>query len=258
MRRLRAASKLLAFILLTLPLMPVQQALLRFFPGAACAFPHHYHRLLCHLFGIRLKVSGSPPPPGPKLIVSNHVSWLDIVILSAVMPVSFVAKKEVSRWPFFGTLARLQRSIFVDRGQRHRAGQSAGTIAARLAAGEAIVLFGEGTSHDGTSVLPFKTSLFAAATVPDIAIVPVSLGYVRAWGLPLGRRKRPAYAWYGDMNLVPHLWNFLGEGPLSVAVIFHEALSEETGRDRKASAKAAETAVRRGLLAALHGPMDLR
>jgi 1-acyl-sn-glycerol-3-phosphate acyltransferase len=258
MSTLRAALKLLAFAVLTLPLMPVQQVLLWFFPDAARAFPHHYHRLLCRLFGIRLTVIGNLPPPGPCLVISNHVSWLDIVILSAVMPLSFVAKREVSRWPFFGTLARLQRTVFVDRERRHTTAKVADSVAGRLAAGEAIVLFGEGTSHDGASVLPFKSSLFAAATAPHIDIVPVTLAYRSHWGLPMTRRDRPSFAWYGDMNLISHLLNFMGEGPLGVTVVIHEALSVETGLNRKTAAETCEKAVRRGLVAALHGTPDLR
>jgi lyso-ornithine lipid O-acyltransferase len=258
MRIVRAVIKALAFSALTLPLMPVQQVLLWFYPAGARVFPHHYHRLLCRLFSIKLKIIGDLPPPGQCLVISNHVSWLDVVILSAVMPLSFVAKREVARWPFFGTLARLQRTVFVDRERRHTTAKVADSVAGRLAAGEAIVLFGEGTSHDGASVLPFKSSLFAAATAPHIAIVPVSLAYRSVWGLPMTRRERPAFAWYGDMNLISHLWNFMSEGPLDVTVVIHEALSVEAGLNRKTAAEVSEKAVRQGLVAALHGTPDLR
>ena len=97
------------------------------------------------------------------LLVANHTSWLDIPVLSAVAPVSFVAKKEVGGWPFVSSLARLQRSVFVDRARRTAVGETAGEILARLAQGDTIVLFAEGTSSDGNRVLPFMTSLFAAA-----------------------------------------------------------------------------------------------
>jgi 1-acyl-sn-glycerol-3-phosphate acyltransferase len=186
------------------------------------------------------------------------VSWLDIVILSAVARVSFVAKREVAGWPLFGTMARLQRTVFIDRDRRHRAAAHADDITSRLAENDVIVLFPEGTSHDGSSVLRFKSSLFAASTAPNVAIIPVSLAYGRRWGLPMMRRERPRFAWYGDMQLVPHLWNFLGEGPLGVSVVFHPPLSVETGLDRKAAAEASERAIRGGLIAALHGQADLR
>jgi 1-acyl-sn-glycerol-3-phosphate acyltransferase len=258
MSRLKALTRALGFLALTLPLIPVQMLLLRFAPAAARALPHHYHRMLAWLFGIVITVQGAPPPAGPYLLAANHVSWLDIVILSAVAQVSFVAKKEVADWPLFGLLARLQRSVFIDRDRRHKTRHHADSIAARLAAEETIVLFPEGTSHDGASVLPFKSSFFAAATSPDIHIVPVTLAYAGLWGMPLTRRERPLFAWYGDMALVPHLWTFLGQGPLAVRVIFHAPLSVETGLNRKSAAETAAAAVRGGLVAALHGAGDLR
>ena len=258
MRHLTASLKALGFVALTLPLMPAQQVLLWFAPEASRALPSHYHRWLARLFGITVSVAGSPPQKGPCLLVANHVSWLDIVILSSVCQVSFVAKREVAAWPLFGTMASLQRTVFVDRDRRHTTHIHADTIASRLAAGETIVLFPEGTSHDGVSVLPFKSAFFAAATSPDIAIVPVSLAYTRRWGLPMLRRERPAFAWYGDMDLIPHLWNYLGEGPLGVTVVFHQALSAEMGLNRKAAAEVAKRAVYDGLIAALHGTADMR
>ncbi|MEL6873345.1 MAG: lysophospholipid acyltransferase family protein, partial [Pseudomonadota bacterium] len=112
---IRAVTRLGAFALLTLPLMPVQAILKRTAPDAARRFPHWYHRQVCRILGIRLHVDGQIDRNAPALIVANHASWLDIVVLSAVAPVSFVAKKDVAGWPFVGTLARLQRTVFVDR-----------------------------------------------------------------------------------------------------------------------------------------------
>jgi len=96
MNRLRPWAILACFAALTLPLMPLQQLFIWFWPGMARVFPMHYHRLVCRVLGVRVELSGNPPGQGPLLIVSNHVSWLDIVVLSSVAPVSFVAKKEVS------------------------------------------------------------------------------------------------------------------------------------------------------------------
>src|SRR5512139_3485301 len=117
MSRLRAATVLAGFMGFTLPLMPVQAILLRWSPSAARRFPHWYHRHVCRILGIRLHIDGAVAT-GPVLLVSNHTSWLDIPVLSAVAPVSFVAKAEVARWPFVSSLARLQRTVFVDRTKR--------------------------------------------------------------------------------------------------------------------------------------------
>src|SRR5690606_10062293 len=159
----RAASILTGFFALTVPLMPVQAALLRLSSAGARRFPHWYHRQVCRLIGVRLTIEGRVAADRPVLLISNHTSWLDIPVLSAVAPVSFVAKKEVGRWPFVSSLARLQRTVFVDRERRSAVGETTGEIMARLADGDTIVLFAEGTSSDGNRVLPFKTSLFAAA-----------------------------------------------------------------------------------------------
>jgi lyso-ornithine lipid O-acyltransferase len=119
------------------------------------------------------------------------------------------------------------------------------------------VLFGEGTSGDGASVMPFKSSFFATATDPNISIHPVTLAYNRNYGLPMTRRQRPTFAWYGDMDMVPHLWNALKSGPLGVTITFHPPLSIEEGLDRKKASRLTEATIRRGLIESLHGPSIL-
>jgi lyso-ornithine lipid O-acyltransferase len=253
MKHLRPALLLLAFATITLPLMPVQQVFVWFWPAMATRLPHLYHRIMARVLGIDVQVSGLVPKSGPAFLVANHVSWIDIIVLSAVAPVSFVAKSEISRWPFFGSLARLQRTVFVERERRHSTGQERDTISARLKDGGMIVLFPEGTSHTGKSLLPFRSSYFAAVHDAGIPVVPVTLAYTKSWGLPMTPRERPRYAWYADMDLAPHLWNAMVEGPLTIEVVFHEALRLEHPKARKALAAEAERIVGHGLLAALHG-----
>ena len=123
---------------------------------------------------------------------------------------------------------------------------------ARLKAGDTLVLFPEGTSGDGRSVLPFKTSFFGAADLPGVLVQPVTLAYRGHRNLPMNRRLLPSYAWYGDMELVPHLLGALRSGPIEVAVVCHSPLSLSGELNRKALAKHAEAEVRRGLVRALH------
>ncbi len=248
-----ATLRALGFLLITLPLMPVQAVLLVLWPGAARLLPHYYHKLLCWVLGFRTIVTGNLPKGGQCLIVANHVSWIDIVVLSCVAPLSFVAKREVATWPLFGWLAKLQRTVFVDRERRHSTKHSRSALEQRLSQGDRIVLFPEGTSHDGASLLPFKSSFFAAASDPEIAIVPVTLVYKHYWGLPLTRRNRALFAWYAEMGLLPHLWGALRAGGLTVEIIIHPALDVETGLDRKRAREVSERIVRRSLAAALHG-----
>jgi 1-acyl-sn-glycerol-3-phosphate acyltransferase len=257
MPTLRAAAILVTFLTVTFILIPYQWLLLKLRLPARRTFPHRYHCFVARLFGVHIRVVGQPPPGKPALIAANHTGWLDIVIFSALMPLSFVAKSEVNDWPFFGTLARLQRTVFVERARRSQTGEARDAIRERLLEGDTLVLFPEGTSSDGNDVLSFKSALLGAAEAVmadgrHVTVQPVSTAYLAANGMPLGREGRPLYAWYGDMELVPHLWEALKAGPLDVVVQFHEPLSLDT-MDRKELAKQAELAVRAGQARALAG-----
>ena len=257
MSRLRAALIIAAFLAVTLVGMPVQWLLLKLRLPAARAFPHRYHRLVAALFGMHIKVVGKPVRGEGVLMVANHTSWADIVIFSAVAPISFVAKSEVASWPFFGTLARLQRTVFVERQRRSATGETRDAIRDRLLAGDALVLFPEGTSHDGNRVLPFKSALLGAAEAVladgrHVKVQPVSTAFTGLHGLPMGRENRPLFAWYGDMEMVPHLWEALQAGPLDVVVQFHEPFSLDM-MDRKTLAARAQEIVQSGQAQALAG-----
>jgi 1-acyl-sn-glycerol-3-phosphate acyltransferase len=257
MPRLRAIAIITAFILITLPLMPVQWLLVKLDSRAARILPWRYHRIVAALFGIHIKVVGRPVTGEGVLLVGNHTSWADIIIFSAVTPLSFVAKAEVGRWPFFGTLARLQRTVFVERGRRSATGETRDAIATRLLAGDTLLLFPEGTSHDGNHVLPFKSALLGAAEYrlgsgDHVKVQPVSTAFTGLHGVPMGRENRPFFAWYGDMEMVPHLWEALLAGPLDVTVQFHPPFSLDQ-MNRKELAVRAEQVVREGQSLALAG-----
>ena len=151
--------------------------------------------MLCALIGVRIREVGVRSTASPALILSNHVSWLDICVITALAPVVFVAKSEVARWPVFGWLAKLQRTIFIDREARQQTGAATREIAGRLLGGDAVVLFAEGTSSDGTRVLPFRSALVGAVhhalgklhPSHQITVQPMSLAYVGFGGVPIGR-----------------------------------------------------------------------
>lgn len=263
MQPVRAAFILLIFLLVTIILIPWQETAVRFGLRRRKTFPNRYHRFLCRLFGIRITVLGKPIQSRGVLMAANHTSYFDILVFSAAARVSFVAKHEVARWPLFGTLARLQETVFIERSRRSRTVEARDLIRTRLLEGDALVLFPEGTSDDGNRVLPFKSALLGAAElelgtdaqgrVRHVPIQPVSIAYAGLYGLPMSRDLRPLIAWYGDMDLLPHLWEALKAGPFEAVVEFHEPLSTTSETSRKAVAEAAEICVRRGQARALAG-----
>lgn len=267
MGALRGGSILTGFLALTVPLMPVQAMLVRTAPRLARRLPHWYHRQVCRLIGVRLTLEGQVARDKPVLLVSNHTSWLDIPVLSAVAPLSFVAKKEVGTWPFVASLARLQRTVFVDRERRSAVGETTSEIIERLAAGDTVVLFAEGTSSDGNRVLPFKTSLFAAAkpsprsggeAAGGAVVQTISLVYTALHGLPLGRAGRPHVGWYGDMEMQSHAWALLKSGPLDVHVRIGEPVPLADFADRKVLARHSEDQIRANVTGLLRGPAQGR
>jgi len=246
---LRASFLLVLFVGITLPLMLVQYVLLKLNLPQGRTLPHAYHKLVCQLFGIRLHIKGSIDPGEAALLVSNHISWLDIIVLSATAPVSFVARADVGSWPFVSLLAKLQRSVFIDRARRTMAKQQAGEIAKRLAEGDNIVLFAEGTSSDGNRVLPFRSALFSAAAGDgsgSAAMVRmVMIAYTHLHGLPIQRHQRPLVAFYGEMDMLSHVWNVLKSGPLDVTVSISEPVPLGSLSGRKELAALSEERIRR-------------
>ena len=260
---IRVALIAIAFIALTLLLLPLQLIGLLFDLRLQRSIPHLYHRILCALIGVRISEVGVRSTVSPALILSNHVSWLDISVVSALSPVVFVAKSEVAGWPVLGWLAKLQRTVFINRKARHRTGAATGEIAGRLLGGDAVVLFAEGTSSDGKRVLPFRSALVGAVHHAlgnsthhtSIIVQPMSLAYVGFGGVPMGRALRERVAWYGDAELMPHLARVLASGAIDVTVSWGEAVAYDASADRKAIAREAEKSVRRMTVAALRaGP----
>lgn len=250
------SSRIAVYLALTLPMTLVQAVLLALKSPLARRLPVAYHGWCCHILGITLEWHGQRSAHRPTLFVANHSSYLDITILGASIDGGFVAKAEVARWPLFGWLAKLQRSIFVERADRAGAARQRDEIRKRLDRGDNLVLFPEGTSSDGIHLLPFKTTLFAAAEDERVLVQPVSVVYQRLDGIPLGRFYRPFFAWYGDMAMAPHLWKVLGLGQLTVAMLFHEPVRLKDFGSRKALAEHCRRVIAQGLAKALAGRLD--
>jgi 1-acyl-sn-glycerol-3-phosphate acyltransferase len=188
--------------------------------------------------------------------VSNHISWIDITVLAKLLPASFIAKHEVAGWPFFGLLAKLQRSVFIERRAR-RTADHRDQMTVRLERGDNLILFPEGTSGDGIHILPFKSAFFSLAERhidgKPLTVQPVSIAFARLNNLPVSRRVMPTYAWVGDEDLLPHLWNFLQVGTVTVAVEFHSAVTIEQFPSRKALAQHCRDVIGQGVDRVLTG-----
>ena len=165
--------------------------------------------------GIRCRIEGRPPARG--LVVSNHLSYLDILVLSAAMPCFFVAKAEIGGWPFFGKAARTGGTIFLDRSSRASAEYVAGQIAERLNLPVPLLLFPEGTSTDGSRMLRFHSRLFEPAVAAAKPITAAAVRYVAEGGV-----QERELCWFADGTFLPHLWKTLGIASFSAEVRFAE------------------------------------
>jgi 1-acyl-sn-glycerol-3-phosphate acyltransferase len=167
---------------------------------ARAAWLHRWSRFASRVVGIRITTRGSMPPSG--LLVSNHLSYLDVIVLSSIRPCVFVAKRDVAGWPFFGWLARAAGTIFVDREQRLSSPAVVDLVRATLASGSVVVLFPEGTSSDGSTVLPFKSALLESAVQLRCPVASASIQYALDNGSVADE-----VCYWRDMTLVLHLLN---------------------------------------------------
>jgi 1-acyl-sn-glycerol-3-phosphate acyltransferase len=258
MQQSKAVCITLLLTIVSLILIPLQWLAMKAGHPVQRQLPLLWHRIATRLIGIRIIQKGQPATHRPLLIVANHASWADITVLGAVMPLSFIAKSEVEGWPIFGLFAKLQRSVFVNRTRRAETGAAANQIAGRMASGDAMVLFAEGTSSDGSRVLPFRSALLGAATKAlengaPVQVQPLSIVYARQHGIPLDRRSRPRIAWYGDMELGGHLWGVLCNGALDVELTWGEPVEVTPATDRKALTAHIHAEVRHMTISALTG-----
>ncbi|MDB5655368.1 MAG: lyso-ornithine lipid acyltransferase [Tardiphaga sp.] len=260
---IRFAFALIALAVVVMVLVPFQMLGLALGWPMQRRIPHIFHRAFCALAGVRIREIGRRTTDTPVLILANHVSWLDICVIGALAPVVFVAKSEVARWPVFGWLAKLQRTIFIERERRQQTGAATQEIGDRLLSGDAVVLFAEGTSSDGVRILPFRSALIGAvhhalgesAHHSEITVQPLSLAYVGFGGLPVGRALRGNVAWYGDAELIPHFIGILAAGATDITVTWGDAVAYDMTANRKTIARDAERSVRRMTSAALRaGP----
>ncbi len=199
----------------------------------AKAFERRFHRWIARGFGLEPQISGTPGGPG-TLLVANHISWADIVSIAAILDTDFVAKADVARYPALGRLADRTGTIFVDRDRRTQAGTQMARIRERLDAGRRVLMFPEGTTSDGSRLLPFRSSLFAAADTAR-GVQPVTLSYTGHGGSGISAATLSEIAWVGDQGMLPNA-AALARIKAGISIHFHDPVDPAAFTTRKALA----------------------
>jgi 1-acyl-sn-glycerol-3-phosphate acyltransferase len=197
-----------------------------------------WSREMLRVLGIALRVHGTPPASGPVLLVANHISWLDILVMHAARHCRFVAKAQVKQWPLIGMLATGGGTLYIERESRRDAMRVVHHMAEALRAGDILAIFPEGTTSDGRALLPFHANLVQAAISADVPAQPVALSFIdTASGAPSF-----SASYVGDETLVGSVWRTVSGRPMTVVVTFGEA-QRNAGRDRRAWAADLKDAV---------------
>lgn len=237
MPRLRMISKLVMFLLWCMIMVPVQMIIM-LFKGSKPAYtvPWLWHKGVCRILGLKVIIEGTPATDRQVIFVSNHLSYLDIPVIGSTLKASFVAKGEVASWPVFGFLSKLQQTAFITRA-RTQITKDKNNLENMMKDGRSMIIFPEGTSTDGQSVVPFKSSLFSIALTDekaDIWLQPFTLSLIDVDGRkPSEASARDLYAWYGDMTLPPHLSAFAAGQGATVKLRFHDPIRVNVTPDRK-------------------------
>ena len=255
-RRLRAVRRALVIFLWTFVSLLIQAVMIALPGRGKVVFARVYWSTMCRLLGLRVRMIGPrlrrhTTDGRPIVYVSNHSSWLDILVLGGRLEACFIAKEEVAGWPLVGWIAKLGRSVYVRR-QRTSTARERDDMRERLAAGDSLILFPEGTTSDGSRVLPFRSAFLSVAELPVTAdgrpplVQPVSVVYDRLAYLPAGRAQRPLFAWYGDMDIGSHFWRLAQHRGLRATVLLHAPVDPQNFPSRKALAQATWAAVADG------------
>jgi 1-acyl-sn-glycerol-3-phosphate acyltransferase len=207
-----------------------------------------WSRGLVAICGARLIVDGAPIPPRirstgmepwslGRLVLANHVSWIDVFAINAVMPCRFVAKAEIGRWPLLGALVTRSGTLYIERGRRHAVASMNHRVRDHLKAGETIALFPEGTTTDGSALLPFHSNLLAPAIETGAPVWPLALRYTE------GGAPSDAAAFIGEMGLITSLARILVARDLAIRITLLPPIEVTHHENRHAVARAARAEI---------------
>ncbi len=240
--------------------LPFQFLITRFDLPLWNLLPRGFHKLSCVFLGMRVTVIGHPERTRPTLLVSNHISWTDVIAIGSVADLTFVSKSDIARWPVVGFMASMQKTIYVDRTRKRNATRTTREMANRLASGGNVLLFAEGQSDIGTHVLPFRSALVGGAQTAmiesgarNVVIQPIAVAYTHLQGMPVSRNERTMIAWIKSKSVGENIRDILVGSVKSVTIAFGEPKPLSEADNRKAITKACENEVRRMLVALNRG-----
>lgn len=256
---LKSICIIIAILLWTALLVPVQLFILFAFGQHRYWLPQIYHAGLCRLMQVEVVVSGKISEDRPTLFVLNHISWLDIPVVGKIIPGSFVAKTDVENYPLVGAVSKLQQTIFIERTLPSIMGHK-GEMQGHLDKGDNLILFPEGTSSNGIILQPFKSSYLALAEREiegrHLPVQPVTIAYSRLRNMSLTRGTMSAVAWVGDEELLSHVWAFLRKGKVTAELRFHPTVTIDDYDSRKTLASDCQLTIAKGLSRALTGQAE--
>jgi 1-acyl-sn-glycerol-3-phosphate acyltransferase len=246
----KAVLKILAIALWTIPLVSLQAILLPFYKGQfAYVIPKFWHKGICFILGLKVEIIGEPVQNKQIIYISNHLSYLDIPVIGAFLKASFIAKEDIASWPVIGYLASVQQTAFISRSSR-QAKKVANALDSMVQEGKSLILFPEGTSSAGTTVLPFKSSLFSLAqpkNMSPLSIQPFILELIEVDKNAVTEISRDLYSWYGDMDFGPHIWDFLKTKGAKIRLNFLPPIYPTDNQDRKDLCMLVENQISSGL-----------
>lgn len=225
--------------------------------------PRQFLRIVRSIIGIKIniiKLSDISKSKYGVLYISNHVSWMDILCLGSSLDAQFIAKKEVAEMGLFGFLARLHHTFFIDNTSQRKSFSYNESIQKKLLSKQNLILFPEGTTSDGNGVKPFKSSLFESTNLVKnnsdknnhyIDVHPISLCYKQKNGLPMGIFYRRYVAWLGNFPLLRLMKIFLSSGPVTIDIIFHQAVNLSNFKDRKELSSYCQNIIHKGITSEL-------
>tara|TARA_B100001029_G_C15036005_1_gene440185 strand:- start:890 stop:1642 length:753 start_codon:yes stop_codon:yes gene_type:complete len=245
-------SKTFLIVVSIILLAPFQYLFVKLNLRLKVYIPKLFHKIVLKVIGIKVKLIGEYSRLRPLVLIGNHTSYLDIIILGSIMPICFIAKYEIRGWFLFGFLAKMQNTIFINR-KNQKTLESIKNINKHLKNESAVVLFPEGTTNTGKKLLDFKSSLFNMFENNSILrLQNFSLCYTHVNDMPIDDRTRPQVSWYGDMNMISHLTNLLKLSCINVTVVFHKSLPI-VGMNRKQISSYSHKQVKEGIDLAIDG-----